>query len=189
MQGIERLPYGLLAVIVVLLGFGAPAAGFDLKSGIHGMVWASPVADHEHLIKIREDGPVSYHVNRNMIYHTANQPVPGVIYGFFQDRLFAVYIKLRSPNQAYYTEKRLSAEYGPARIKTNSAADQTIYRWQDEVVKIKLKIRESRDEIKLGIYYKPLAAKLNQGRLEEAPSDTYKHAPAKNPATSSAPLF
>jgi hypothetical protein len=34
-----------------------------------------------------------------MIYRAANQPVPGVIYGFFQDRLFAVYIKLRSPNQ------------------------------------------------------------------------------------------
>ena len=189
MQGTRWRPYGLLAVIGVYLGFVGPAAGSDLHSGVHGMAWASPAADHAHLTGIREDGPVIYHVNRNMIYHAANQPVPGVIYGFFRDQFFAVYIKLRSPNQAYYMEKRLSAEFGPARVKANSAGDQTVYRWQDEVVKIKLKIMESRNEIKLGIYYKPLAARLNQAHREEAPSELYQQAPAQGPSRKSAPLW
>ena len=86
-------------------------------------------------------------------------------------------------------EKRLSTEIGPARIKANSAGDQTIYRWQDDVVKIKLKIMESRNEIKLGIDYKPLAAQLNQAHREEAPSDLYPQAPAKGQSSKSAPLW
>ena len=189
MQGVKWLPYGLLAVMGIQLVFVAPAAGFDLHSGIHGMTWTSPAEDHAHLTRIREDGLVKYYVNRNMIYHADNQPVPGVIYGFFKDQFFAVYIKLRSPNQAYYMEKRLSAEFGPARVKANTIGDQTIYRWQDEVVKIKLKIMESRNEIKLGIYYKPLAAQLNQAHREEAPSDLYPQAPASGQSSTSAPLW
>lgn len=165
----------IAAGLLTLLATTGQAA--DLKSGVHGMAWASDIAQHPHLSLVRTAGPVSYYINRNMAYQAASQPVPGVIYGFYQDRLFAVYIKLRSPDQAYYLEKRFRAQYGPARVTTTVAGDETVYRWKDQDLKIKLKIRESDRDIKLGIYYRPLSNALNQAQAEELPPDTFRPEP------------
>jgi hypothetical protein len=178
-----------MTTIGMLLLMCTAARGFGRHAGIHGITWASSAGDHEHLTRVRGDGPVRYYVNRNMIYRAANQPVPGVIYGFFQDRLFAVYIKLRSPNQVYYLEKRFRAEYGAAKVKMNKAGNRTIYRWKKDDIKIKLKIEENDRDLKLGIDYIPIAAQLNQALLEEAPSTLHQRAPAKDPSTVSAPLL
>ena len=75
----------------------------------------------------------------------------------------------------------------PKKIRARLATRPTVYLLC--VVKIKLKIRESGNEIKLGIYDKPLAAQLNQARREEAPSDLYQQAPAKGRSGKSAPLW
>ena len=189
MTAMRRLPHGVLTTLMMMALLCVPAQGFELQAGVHGMAWGSSPADHDHLVRIREDGPVSYHVHRNMRYRAANQPVPGVIYGFFQDRLFAVYIKLRSPDQAYHMEERFRAEYGPAKVTTSSAGGQTVYRWQDQAIKIKLKIIESTDEIKLGIYYRPLVTQRNQVQIEAVPPATFHHAPVKDQPTESAPLL
>ena len=189
MQAMRWRPYSILTTLGMLLLWGASAWGSELQAGIHGMAWASSAGDHEHLIRVREDGLVSYYIHRNMRYRAANQPVPGVIYGFFRDQLFAVYIKLRSPNQGYYLEKRFSAEYGAAKVKMNKTGNRTIYRWKKDDIKIKLKIEENDGDLKLGIYYIPFAAQLNQAFREDAPSDLYRHAPAKDQSTMSAPLL
>ncbi len=97
----------ILAIMVVLL-FAAQVIDLhaaDLNTGVHGMDWDSPIGQHRQLSLVRSQGSVSYYTNRDMVYQAANQPVPGVIYGFYQDRLFALYIKLGSPNQAYYLEE------------------------------------------------------------------------------------
>lgn len=73
-------------------------------------------------------------------------------------------------------------------MTTHSTGDQTIYRGQDEVVKIKLKIMEFPDEIKLGIYDKPLVTHRNQAQMEAVPPATFRHAPVKDKPTASAPL-
>ncbi len=161
----------------------------DLKVGVHGMAWASHVEAHEHLTRVRTAGPASYYVNRNMAYQTANQPVPGVVYGFFQDRFFAVYIKLRSPDQAYYLEKHFRNAYGPAKVTSGRAGEQTIYRWQNDALKIKLKVDETTSEIKLGIYYRPLSSQLNQMRVEEVPPDTFRTTPSDDADTERMPLL
>ena len=67
---------------------------------------------------------------------------------------------------------------------------QTVYRWQDADVKIKLKMKESPGEYKLAIYYSPLAAKLNQEQLEQIPENALGSAPVKKDETvKSAPLL
>ncbi len=189
MQTMRGRPLGLAIIIGLLIVFTAAVQASDLKVGVHGMPWASHVLDHGHLTRVRTVGPASYYINRNMTYQTANQPVPGVIYGFFEDRLFAVYIKLRSPDQAYYLEKHFRTAYGPAKVTTGSAGDQTIYRWKDNDLKIKLKVNEARREIKLGIYYQPLSTQLNQTRAEEVPPGTFRTAPPDGKSTESLPLL
>ncbi len=178
-----------LMIIGLLIGLTNAVQASDLKVGVHGMAWASHVRDHGHLIRLRAAGPVSYYVNRNMAYQAANQPVPGVVYGFFQDHFFAVYIKLRSPNQAYYLEKHFRTAYGPARVTGGRSGEQTVYRWKEEDVKVKLKINESNREIKLGIYYQPLSSQLNRMRAEEVPSGTFRMAPSDGDAKELSPLL
>ncbi len=179
----------ILAIMVVLL-FAAQVIDLhaaDLNTGVHSMDWDSPIGQHRQLSLVRSQGSVSYYTNRDMVYQAANQPVPGVIYGFYQDRLFALYIKLGSPNQAYYLEERFRAQFGPAKVTTHGG--QTVYRWKDDNLKIKLKVRESGPEIKLGIYYRPLSDALNRTQAEAPPPGTFQPQPPNVKNDGLAPLL
>jgi hypothetical protein len=160
-----------------------------LQSGIHGMTWGDNAGSYPRLEKVREAGDVSYYVDREMVYHAVGQPVSTVIYGFFRNQLFAAYIKLNYQNQAYYLKEHFSVEYGPAKVTTADSGAETIYRWEDEKVKIKLKVNEAVEEIKLGLYYQPLSAELNQKQAEDGPSDDFAPTLPNEKTTKSAPLF
>lgn len=189
MQSARWLPYGVLTLAWMMLIYMETASGFSLQTGIHNMAWGSSVADHAHLTRVRGKGRIGYYVNHDMLYRLTNEPVPGVIYGFYADRLFAVYIKLGSPNQGYYIANAFSDEHGPPKVKTSAAGDLTVYRWQDADVKIKLKINQSKDEFKLGIYYTPIASLVHQDQVEEAPVDTFENAPENVRPTKAQPLL
>jgi len=189
MQTIFRRPNGLLVLFGTLILFGPSIHAAGLQSGIHGMAWGDPADDYPHLQKIRQKGPTAYHVNRNTVYHAVGQPVSAVIYGFYRDQLFAAYIKLGSPNQAYYLEKHFNTDYGPAKVTTVGSGAQTIYRWEDGDLKIKLKNNEASGEIKLGIYYQPLSTELNRALVEDGPTDVEAPAPSGDQAPEAAPLL
>lgn len=189
MLTICRRTTGTLALIWILTFSLHSANAAVLQSGIHGMTWGGHAGSYPHLEKVREAGDVSYYADREMVYHAVGQPVSAVIYGFYRDQLFAAYIKLSSPNQAYYLEKHFSTEYGPAKVTAVDSSTQTIYRWEDEKVKIKLKINDTGEEIKLGIYYQPLSTELNQTQAEDGPSDEIAPSSSKDKTTKSAPLF
>ena len=182
--------YRFFLSILSMLIFFTPAAAFDLQKGMHGMQWASDITQYDHLTKVRESKKVAYYVNSNMIYQIGSQAVPDVFYGFYNDRFFAVFIKLRSPDQFYRTNRRFSARYGDPKVVHNSVSQQVIYRWKDADVKIKLKMRESIKEIKLAIYYSPISTKLNEERLEQEKLDVNGPCPSKEDKTvKSAPLL
>jgi hypothetical protein len=180
---------GLLTLLWLLVIAGPTVHAAALPSGIHGMAWGGHVDNYPHLAKVRAAGDASYYVDRKMVYRTAGQPVSAVIYGFYRDQLFAAYIKLRSPNQAYYLEKHFSAEYGPAKVTTADGGGQTVYRWEEGDLKVKLKIQDAVNVIKLGIYYQPLANKLNQALAEEGPVDAFTPSQTEDQGAESAPLL
>lgn len=166
------------------------AAAFDIQKGIHGMNWGISIADKDDLTKVHESNQAAYYINSNMLYRVAKQPIPGVFYGFYRDQFFAVFIKLRSPFQFSHIKREFSAKYGKPKTTVNAASKQTIYRWKDGDVKIKLKIKESIGEYKLAFYFSPLAASLNQEQLERIPSNAFSLTPDKNDETvKSVPLL
>lgn len=174
----------------LLIMFCTPAAAFDIQKGIHGMNWGSSISEYKDLAKVHEAGQAAYFANLNMSYRTANQPIPGVLYGFYRDQLFAVFIKLRSPDQFSHLERQFSRKYGMPKIENYATAGQKVYRWKDADVKIKLKLKESPGEYKMAIYYAPLAAKLNQENLEKVPEAALESTPhKKDKAVKSAPLL
>jgi len=189
MQTIFRRTTGLIVFLWMVTVSLSTAHAAVLQSGIHGMTWGGHADSYPRLEKVREAGDVSYYADRKMGYHAVGQPVSAVIYGFYRDQLFAAYIKLSSPNQAYYLKKHFSTEYGSAKVTAVDSSAQTIYRWGDEKVKIKLKVNEAGDEIKLGIYYQPLSTELNQAQAEDGPSDEIGPSLSNDKTDKSIPLF
>ncbi len=182
--------YRIFIGLVLVLLFGTPATASDLQQGIHGMKWGSSISEYDELTKVHEANQAAYYGNSNMVYQTANQPVPGVFYGFYRDQLFAVFIKLRSPDQFSQLERQFTIKHGKPKTTYYPETRQTVHRWKDADVKIKLKMKESPQEFKLAFYYAPLAAKLNQDQLESIPADAYDKIPSpKDAPVKSAPLL
>ena len=172
-------PYRLIVSCwLIVLFFTGSAAAYDIQKGIHGMNWGSPITQYGELTQIKEKGPAAFYVNSSVSYQSDNQPVPAVVYGFYRGKLFAVIIKLRSPEQFAKLERQLSAKHGQPRITTNVSGGQTVYRWKDTDVKLKLKIKEAVSDYKLAIYYAPLAVKLNEEELETLPDSVLESAPS-----------
>ena len=173
-----------------MLWLGSSWAANDIQQGIHGMKWGSRISEHPELTRVHEIGQAAYYVNSNMAYQTANQPIPGVFYGFYRDQFFAVFIKLRSPDQFSQLERQFSIKHGKPKTTYYPASKQTVYRWKDADVKIKLKMKESTREYKLAIYNAPMAAKWNQDLTEDTASEVYdKSVPSQGAKAKPAPLL
>jgi hypothetical protein len=182
--------YRIIAILALIFCLATPAAASDIQQGIHGMKWGSSISEHDELTKVHEVNQTAYYAHPNMVYQTANQPVPGVFYGFYRDQFFAVFIKLRSPDQFSQLERQFTTKHGKPKTTYYPETRQTVHRWKDADVKIKLKMKESTQEFKMAIYYAPLGAKLNQEQLESIPSDVYdKTLLKKEPTMKSAPLL
>ena len=179
-----------LIIFCLVLMCWTTAAALDLQQGVHGMYWTGSGSESSHLTKVREDGPVTYYVDANAAYQVANRSVPALIYGFYKDQFFASYIKLGLPLQFHNLKRHFTATYGEPKVHRQSENRSTILRWKDGEVKIKLKMKESGVDIKLAIYYAPLASELNQVRSEQVASDLIGTPPSKSTEKAKpAPLF
>jgi hypothetical protein len=167
----------------ITLMFCTSAAALDFQQGIHGMKWGSPITEYGELAKVHETDYAAYYANPNMVYQSANQPVPGVFYGFHRDRFFAVFIKLRSPDQFSHLAQQFKIKHGRPKTTYNAATRQTVHRWIDKELKIKLKMREAVGEYKLAIYYSPLAVSINENQLESIPPQAYGRTPSNSANT------
>ena len=166
------------SLLLVLL-LTSPAAG-QFEDGIHGMPWGSDIRRHDHLTKVREEGPLAYLVNTSMLYQVANQAVQRVVYGFFQGKLFAAYIQFQSPDQFHNTVQHFRDKLGEPKVTFIASDQQSIYRWKKGEIKIKLKMKKNGQQKKMGIYYQPLSAKVNQAQRERPPAEAFALPPAAN---------
>ena len=158
----------------IAMAMAAPAAALDLQKGMHGMQWNQPVSASDRLTKVRESGPVAYYVHSDTLYQAADELVPAVVYGFYEGRFFATYIKLGSALQFNNMKRHFSGKYGPPKATHDAAQQRTILRWKTEDVNIKLKMKSTGQDIKMAIYYVPLAGKINQVQVDDIPPALYR---------------
>jgi hypothetical protein len=113
-----------------------------------------------------------------------------MVYGFFKGKLFAGFIDLRTPVQFVNLKNHFSARFGAPAIDYGREGEPTVYRWKTGEIKIKLKIREARNELKLAIYYMPLSNKLNEAQLENEATKQRQFLPIEKGKTPEmVPLF
>jgi len=172
---------GCILVAIFLATSVAGAA--DLKTGFMGIQWASPAVHQKGLTRLYERGNVTYYTQPNIIHTIHEIPVPSVVYGFYEDRFFAVYINLDSEEVFGEFRSYLTSQYGNPEKKFSMKPGETVYKWKQDGVKIKLKTNEENFRMKLGFYYLPISQKVNEEQMEKNHSRSLQFFPIKKDET------
>lgn len=172
----KTLIAGACILVAICLGIGVADAA-DLKTGFMGIQWASPAAHQKGLTLLYERKNVTYYTQPNIV-HTINEiPVPKVVYGFYEDQFFAVYIELESEDVFGEFRNYLRSQYGNPDKRFSMKTSETVYKWKQDGVKIKLKTNEESYRMKLGFYYLPLSQKVNEEQMEKTQSKSLQFFP------------
>jgi hypothetical protein len=167
--------YLILLMAVFFMGTGNLYAA-DLKDGFFDLAWKTNLSAVEGFRKISENVNVNYFINPKRAYKIADVKIMDVLYGSFANQFFAVYINIHAIDVFAQLRRHINHKYGPPKIKIikmGQPDQQKIYQWKYKKTKIKLKIHENRDTMKLAFYYTPISAQVNKAQLE-AFQETYK---------------
>ena len=157
-------------VSCILAGFylSISAAGAaELESGFMGIQWASPAAHQEGLTRLYTREDVVYYTQPDIVHTIHNIQVPNVVYGFYKDQFFAVYVNLESEEVFGEFRNYLRSRYGNPDKRFSMKTSETVYKWNQGKVKIKLKTNEENYRMKLGFYYLPLSQKVNEEQMDQ----------------------
>lgn len=159
----------LIYQLVITLAVIGPLSAADLKDGFLGIPWGTDISALSDFGKIDEKNDVGYYMNLKKSYTVFDQEVPAVIYGFFKNKFFAVYIPVESIEIFGRLKKHIDSKYGSPRTQLDMKNEQRIYLWKYGDIKIKLKLYEKEGKMKLGLYYAPLSQQANKAQQEAFP--------------------
>ena len=138
----------------------------DFKNGFSDITWGTAPDQLQGFTKIAEDQNVSYYMNSEKQFKAFDTPVSYVVYAFYKQQFFAVFINMDSIITFSKVKKQLQDTYGPPDMAMETKRNQKTYSWQQNRVKIKLKSYDNENSMKLAVYYTPLSRLLNEERLE-----------------------
>ncbi len=168
--------YILTGLLFVFLFVSSTAAG-DIQDDFLGITWGAAQSSVDNMQEVNRAADMGYYIRPGETFTINNINLGQPIYGFFQDKFFAAFIKIDSDKHIDEIKSYLDTEYGPVRAQLRVA--QTIYIYDYHNIKIKLKAYETKGTYKLGFYYTPLSSKLNESRLEKNVETTIQLVPKK----------
>ena len=155
------------AIIIIFSIFSAAVlCAADFKDGFFGTSWGTRADQVQGFTKVAEDQDVSYYMNSAKQFKIFKAHVPYVLYGFYKQQFFAVFIDIDSIVDFSKIKRYINNHYGPPNIAMDTKRNQKTYTWKQNKVKIKLKSYESENAMKLAFYYAPISRSLNEERLE-----------------------
>jgi hypothetical protein len=152
--------YGMVIILMAHFVYAA-----DLNEGFSGLKWGTNISAVDNLSELSQKGNVGYYFRFNEMGLIYNTNVGQVFYGFYGDKFFAVYFKIKSKKDFDKIKEFITLDYGAPRAQLR--VSQTIYIWEHKNIKIKMKLHEKNGHQKLAYYYTPLSNKLNESQLEE----------------------
>jgi len=152
--------YGMVIILMAHFVYAA-----DLNEGFSGLKWGTNVSAVDNLSELSQKGNVGYYFRFNEMGLIYNTNVGQVFYGFYEDKFFAVYFKIKSKKDFDKIKEFITLDYGTPRAQLR--VSQTIYIWEHKNIKIKMKLHEKNSHQKLAYYYTPLSNKLNESQLEK----------------------
>ena len=167
---------GILVAICLAIGVASAA---NLEAGFMGIQWGSPAARQEGLTWLYERENVNYYTQPDIVHTIHEIPVPDVVYGFYEDQFFAVFVNLESEDVFGEIRRYLTSQYGNPVKSLLMQTSETVYKWKQGQVKIKLKTNERTYRMKLGLYFLPLSQKVNEERMEKYHDNSRRLFPIK----------
>jgi hypothetical protein len=166
-----------LAATIVLTIAGAlclPAllSAADLESGFMDTAWGSAPSQLQGFTPLSASGKISYFINPKRVYRIFDTDLPDVVYGFYDNQFFAVYVNLEGIDAYSQIKHYVNQKYGLPKISYETRGDLTTYAWKIKDTRIKLKLYETSGSMKMSFYYLPLATLANrdmQKTLEDEP--------------------
>jgi len=164
----------IMVSLVLLLGTNAGAS--DLQKGVLQYKWSDSASKYNGLSKLGDKEDVSYYSKPGEIYTIGDVSVERVVYGFYKDQLFGVYLNIDSIEVYDKLLFHMKSQYGLPAYNTTSD-NLLVYKWKQQNVTIKLKMNKSARKMKLAFYYRPLSSKLNAKLWEALDTTSFRFVP------------
>lgn len=154
-----------MAMVLIVGPIHAAEKDLNIREGLSNIKWGTNPETVKGPTKVFQKGDILYLKIPDEQFILGDVNLGSVLYGFYENKFFAAYMRIRSKDEAEKLIKILSSDYGPVRRQLR--VKETIYIWDYHDIKIKLKEREDPRIFKLSFYYTPLSAKLNESRMEQ----------------------
>ena len=161
-----RKPVYLTFLLAVLLMSTGSLYAADLKDGFFDIQWRTDLSQTAGFKKVGENLNVSYFINPKLVYTINDIRIADVVYGSYANQFFAVYINIETIEVFAQLRRHMNRNYGLPKITRAMPAEQTTYQWKHKKTKIKLKIYENKNNMKLAFYYTPFSRQANESQQE-----------------------
>ena len=163
-----------LISLISLLGTSVYAS--DIEAGFLQYRWGESSSKYSGLSMLGEKGDVIYYSKPGENYTVGNVSIDKVIYGFYKDQLFGVYLNIDSIEVYDKLFDHMKSLYGLPATKL-TAEEQSVFKWKQQSVTIKLKLNKPTQEMKLSFYYRPISSQLNEKQWEKLDTSSFRFVP------------
>lgn len=162
-----------LAILTWLVSGGISLAA-DLDKEFLNKPWGAPLSEFAEHVNVGGSGKIAYYVNPKQAYTLFEAQVTNLVYGFYDEKFFAVYARLEAIDTYSGIKHRIQQRFGVPKISMESRGALTTHSWMVGDTRIKMKYSEASGAMKLSFYYMPIAARANaemQKEMDEEPPE------------------
>jgi len=146
----------------------------DLDKEFLNKPWGAPLSEFPEHVNVGGSGKITYYVNPKQAYTLFDIQVANLVYGFYDEKFFAVYAGLEAIDTYSTIKRRIQQRFGIPKISMESRGALTTHSWMAGDTRIKMKYSEASGAMKLSFYYMPLAGRANaemQKEMDDEPPE------------------
>jgi hypothetical protein len=157
-----------IVIAAFALGLALPVRAADIESGFLGTKWGTPAQELKGFTRAGGKGKFAYYVDPQRKYtFFGNEVSEPVVYGCYEDRLFAVYADIEGIDVFSQIKSHIQRKYGvPTKTSRETRGDLTTYVWRLKQSQVKFKHHEASGKMKIALYYLPIARQANAEMLK-----------------------
>lgn len=168
-----------IAVLIVSLALAIGKTSFaaDLQEGFMKYKWGESISFYPELDRLHSKRNVTYYSNPGEFYTIDDLSINDVVFGFYKESLFAVYIRINTLEKFDEVRQYLQTKYGLPGTKTSAVDYVNTLTWKYQDITIKLKTDQINGKMKLAFYYRPLSLTLNADESKEVKEPSFRFFP------------
>ena len=131
----------------------------DFQTGFGGIDWTTAIDQVRDCEEVESREGIRYCLRREQAHVLLGEQVPAVLYGFYQDAFFAVFIKIEDDDAYGITKTRLMDRLGTPETSLDKEGVTSTLRWTEGKVRVVLSNDRSKEGFRLAYYHAPVADK------------------------------